>query len=287
MISELPKVVRTNDLEHKFLDFASQLGIHIQLANITSVEELTRKFPNTKLIVGSDGSHSVLQQEIFNGELAIHESLQYIVDIKYEVFGEGKKLNFVDQAYPTLKIMHHVAEEHIGKVKEGKTPITLRLLINKKTYENVKGASFKSPYFIPTHADKIGKEMLESITIWMNAKSLLVGEKRVPGSEKISALNLSVYRSSKVALTKGDTCYFLVGDSAFGVPFFRALNNGLLCGTKLASTLNLILFEKNVMDIRTIEKYSEVVIALARMEIRKAKNKESMLQLAQIATKVC
>jgi hypothetical protein len=30
---------------------------------------------------------------------------------------------------------------------------------------------------------------------------------------------------------------FLVGDSAFGVPFFRALNNGFLCGSHLAFTL--------------------------------------------------
>lgn len=36
---------------------------------------------------------------------------------------------------------------------------------------------------------------------------------------------------------KDGVSYFLVGDAAFGVPFFRALNNGLLCGSHLAHTI--------------------------------------------------
>lgn len=37
---------------------------------------------------------------------------------------------------------------------------------------------------------------------------------------------------------------FLVGDSATGVPFFRALNNGLQCGTRLAKTLATLLHHR-------------------------------------------
>jgi len=71
----------------------------------------------------------------------------------------------------------------------------------------------------------------------MNAKKILLGEERVPGSEKITALNLSVYCSAEVATIEDGRAYFLVGDAAFGVPFFRALNNGLMCGSKLAHSL--------------------------------------------------
>jgi hypothetical protein len=63
--------------------------------------------------------------------------------------------------------------------------------------------------------------IVESITMWMNAKQKFANEQRVPGSEKITALNLSVYLASHVTLSTDKTHYFLVGDSAFGVPFFR------------------------------------------------------------------
>lgn len=35
-----------------------------------------------------------------------------------------------------------------------------------------------------------------------------------------------------------DVAFALVGDAAFGVPYYRALNNGLLCGSELAAALS-------------------------------------------------
>ena len=104
-----------------------------------------------------------------------------------------------DAAYPTMKIMNHVVEEHVGRTNgQGRTPVTLRLLVTEETHARVKGASFKNPYYIPTHHDLLGEKLVESITIWLNAKAILVGEQRVPGSEKISALKLSTYCSAEV-----------------------------------------------------------------------------------------
>lgn len=192
----------------------------------------------SQVIVGSDGSHSVVRQVVCDGKLNSHAALQHIVDVKYEVEGQAQKLNFVTQAYPTMKIMDHVVEEHVGRPNgQGRTPVTLRLLVTEETHARVKGASFKNPYYIPTHRDLLGEKLVESITIWLNAKAILVGEQRVPGSEKISALKLSTYCSAEVNCKKDGVSYFLVGDAAFGVPFFRALNNGLLCGSHLAHTI--------------------------------------------------
>ena len=49
--------------------------------------------PRAKVIVGSDGSHSVVRKQIFGEQFSIYESLQYIVDIKYEIDGEGSKVS--------------------------------------------------------------------------------------------------------------------------------------------------------------------------------------------------
>jgi len=35
-----------------------------------------------------------------------------------------------------------------------------------------------------------------------------------------------------------DVAFALAGDAAFGVPYFRSLNNGLLCGSELAAALS-------------------------------------------------
>lgn len=85
---------------------------------------------------------------------------------------------------------------------------------------------------------------MASIKIWMNVKSHLRNERRVPGSEKLTALDLQVYRAavfSKIenfeSVPGGETGVFMVGDAAFGVPFFRALNAGLMSGSRLAEEL--------------------------------------------------
>ena len=50
--------------------------------------------------------------------------------------------------YPTLKIINHIAEEHIGKMKNNVSPVTLRLLVSPEEFEPLRQASFKSPFCI-------------------------------------------------------------------------------------------------------------------------------------------
>lgn len=91
----------------------------------------------------------------------------------------------------------------------------------------------------------------------MNVKAHLHKERRVPGSEKLTALDLTVYRSSQYVkfvdspsssndnkLPKKAFC--IVGDAAFGVPFFRALNAGLLSGSKLGEELSQVILSDDV-----------------------------------------
>ncbi len=59
---------------------------------------------------------------------------------------------------------------------------------------------------------------MDSITTWMNVKANVYNERRVPGSEKLSALDLSVYRSSEFVKVDNERAYCLVGDAAFGMP---------------------------------------------------------------------
>ena len=160
-------------------------------------------------------------------------------------------------------------------------------MIDTNTYANVKEASFKSPFRIPTHSKEIGENLLESIKIWLNAKKVLKNESRVPGSEKLSSLNLSVYQAKNVGIYDKNKAFFLVGDSAFGVPYFRALNNGLMCGTKLAEYLSVVLDDSSKANVeKCIAGYSYYVKKLASIEISRAKSKQHFFKLGQLALKV-
>ena len=181
------KTVRTSELEKGLKGIAEKLSIPIKIVNIASIDMLIDQFPEADVVVGSDGSHSVIRRDVFQNKMKVYESLQCIVDIKYEVYGAGRALRFIDQVYPTLKVMKFIGEEAVGKPgNDNITPITLRLLIDKDTFDRVKEASFKNPFNLATHKEKIGADLMESITIWMNAKAMLCGEKRVPGSEKLT-----------------------------------------------------------------------------------------------------
>ena len=121
---------------------------------------------------------------------------------------------------------------------------------------------------------------------------------------------------------KDGVSYFLVGDAAFGVPFFRALNNGLLCGSHLAHTIVEVVNRGSAEDApgtlcglvlrracgvcrrvayrctaglfrwlaRTCDStprgYANFVKQLARREIAMANGKKAGLALAQLANKI-
>jgi hypothetical protein len=79
-----------------------------------------------------------------------------------------------------------------------------------------------------------------------------------------------------------DCCVFLVGDAAFGVPYFRALNNGLLCGTKLAETLAAVMWQLRTGGApaacaSALKEYADAVRTLATREIGRAKLKQAGL----------
>jgi len=314
LIDKIPKVVRTNVLEEELLTLAKELGISIIYKNITDVrKEIHQMFPECMAVVGADGSHSITRDQILGGIMSVKETLKQIVEIKYEVNGPTRKLNFVTEFYPTQKLIDYITEESVGKMRDGKSPVTVRFLVPKKIYEQMKDATFKNPYYVPTHRNKIPEKLLEAITLWLNVRKHCTNEERVDGSEKISALHLDVYQSDNVTHDdkEHNRAYFLVGDAAFGVPFFRALNNGLLCGSKLAFCLSDLLSEHlksytpksfmgklkvgvlkamntvhNLVNSGVLNAYSIYVASLAMAEIAKARTKSGALFAANIMNKV-
>lgn len=290
LIGRLPRVVRTSVLEEELFTMAVSLGnVSIVHETVADIKVLAAKFPTASVVIGADGAHSLTRKQLFGVDVGMHEVLQYVVEVKYEVEGVARRMRRMDQVYPTLKLMQHLAEEFVGTPRlEGDktvTPVTLRMQIAREEYVAIKDATFKNPAMLRAQKDDIPHLLMHDICIWMNAKRKLFGERSF--NERLMAVVLSVYTASDFATTlrladRSLACA-VVGDAAFGVPFYRSLNNGLVCGSQLAGCLARYLAGQ---DGEALDRYRSFVHHLSRREVGRARKRKSAFSLGRLMIRI-
>src|SRR3990167_1807993 len=244
-ISRLPSKIRTNELEDLLLNYARKLGIDIIYKEINDCRALQYEYPSAEIIIGADGSHSKVHEQIFNQEYQLKKTLRYIAEVKYDVLGSTRAMPVLGEGSLALQYAKHPIVEFIGKESEGKTSVAIRIFIDEETYDAMKMATFKAPYHL-TDKNKIDSSLYKSMTGWLDARQTMIGEIREENSERISVTNLPVYASKDFVKRDNNITYMLVGDAAFGVPYFRSLNNGFLCSTRLAKTVCALLKQEKI-----------------------------------------
>jgi 2-polyprenyl-6-methoxyphenol hydroxylase-like FAD-dependent oxidoreductase len=268
MLSELVDNVPTKMIEERFLAFARELGIEIQYQPILDTQKLAKDHPDTQIIVGSDGSHSLVRKEVFGDKKKIEENLQYIAEIKYKIHGKSRPMRFQMEFLPTLSLVEHFVSEHVGKEVDGQSQVSIRFFVDQQTFEEMQelGVNFKNPLKLAraTEIETPGiKKLTTSIQKWLIARADLIGDKQIELSERITAINLPVYRCERFALQHAGKSWFLVGDAALGVPYFRALNAGLLSATKLARAIRAHFYPKAVAE-EAVSSYSKMSHSLSK-----------------------
>ncbi|MEZ0223404.1 MAG: FAD-dependent oxidoreductase [Alphaproteobacteria bacterium] len=229
--------IRTHDLEAALKDYAQALGVSVAYEKIDSPAQAMALHPECRRFVAADGAHSRMREALLGTDATEEFPLQYVVEIKYEAEGRAGKLNFAGDRYKTNKLLSSMAFEYVGKEKQGTTPVTLRFFLDKETYDALPQASFKDPLTLGD--DRIPQQLALDIRTYMNARKMNAGEKYKDGSAKISKLTLSMYAARKFAVELDDgRAWFIVGDAAMGVPYFRALNSGMIVGSQLALILS-------------------------------------------------
>jgi 2-polyprenyl-6-methoxyphenol hydroxylase-like FAD-dependent oxidoreductase len=223
--------VRTDDLENALLWYANTLGINIKYEKITDAKALMDRYPECNYFIAADGAHSKMREDILGKDSIKARPMQKVVELKYQVDGKAEPLKFNDH-YKTIKLLNSNAFEYIGKEKQGKTPVTIRFFVDDATYQDLPEASFKNP--LSLNDSRLPKALYDDINTYLNVRKLTAGEAYAPQSGKLSKLELSVYSANEFAVLKDKKCWFLAGDSAMGVPYFRSLNAGLIIGSQLA-----------------------------------------------------
>lgn len=261
--------IKTNDLEAALKNYAQNLGIQITLKNITSIDEVMQLHPECEKFIASDGAHSKMRTQLLGEDAKSTEDLQNIVEIKYQVKGSSKMLGNIGEQFGHNQNFNHMAFEYVGREKEGVTSITLRFFIDKETYQKLPQAEFKSPIKLGVHDDKLPQCLIEDINHYFSLRQTQCNDTIIDGSKTLTKLTLSVYTAKEFAIKKGNVAWFLVGDAAMGVPYFRALN----CGFILASRLSQILCAKDSLDKKVkLYNFHQKLHVATEFNIAKSKN---------------
>ncbi len=291
----LPPVIRTQELEDQLQNLAHSCGVEIRTRHEVLEPDdgkLLAEFRDDPAglvaVVGADGAHSTVRKTLFADAISTYEEVMYACELKYEAVDDTRALVPISEAYPTLKLLNHAAQEYVGRAREGRTPVTLRIIVSAAEFIELSGATFKKPWHLAQDEDRshVPASVLESITRWLNARQSFAGETRVPGSELLSVTSLAPYRSAAFVRRRAigrAVPALLVGDAAFGVPFFRSANNGFLCGTQAAACLAQLATATGDDTIKeqSLDDYARYVERLATREIRTARRKRTMLETAK------
>ncbi|MDD9900279.1 MAG: hypothetical protein OXT65_04810 [Alphaproteobacteria bacterium] len=225
--------IRTNDLEGALTSYAKTLGVNIHYSTVTNPEEVEKMYPGCKTFIAADGAHSKMRTALLGEQSTKDFPLQYVVEVKYEAKGRAGELQ-PDDLFRTGKIMDSTPFEYVGREKNGKTPVTVRFFVDEDTYNALPQASFRAP--LSLNDAEIPASLAQDIKTYMNVRAEKAGETFLEGSDKMSKLTLSLYKAKTFAVERGNgKAWYLAGDAAMGVPYFRSLNAGMLIGSQLAA----------------------------------------------------
>lgn len=245
--------VRTNDLERALKVYAQAVGVEVRYERAISPEAVMQAHPTCQTFIAADGAHSVMRTALLGEEAIEHIALQYAAEVKYQVEGKTGYLGSIAEQYKTNKLLTNMAFEYVGHEREGITPVTIRFFLDNQTYDALPEANFKAPLLLDDilgnklDASPALSRLTQDIATYMKARQTLAGEKYRPGSGRLTKLVLSLYAANRFAVLHRDNpadvepaerAWYLVGDAAMGVPYFRALNAGIILSSQLAGILS-------------------------------------------------
>lgn len=247
--------IRTLDFEAILKEYCIKLGVDVVYDKIASPQDAMERHPECQYFIAADGAHSAMRNALLGGEenSVVRKNLLHSIDVKYDTIGQAQYMSI-----PTYKKVSGIVIESIGSAKivspedplyarlaandtQAQAPLTtstvaLRFIVDKKTYDGLPDATFRAPLTLNQ-----APSFCEPVVGFQELRACHTGEQRITGSEKITKITLSQYASRKFAAPaniNGRTAHwFMAGDAAMGMPFYRSINSGLLLASQLAGII--------------------------------------------------
>jgi 2-polyprenyl-6-methoxyphenol hydroxylase-like FAD-dependent oxidoreductase len=228
-------LLSTHLLESELVKAAQNAGVIIHKnISIQNPEKDLACFTNARVIVGADGAHSIMRSAVVlekpDNCLTKQEDIHYICDLSY-----------IEQNEPVGTLRKVAMNSAVGNIMyeiHGKRSqkTTLRTFISKEVFERMKEAKRKAP--MPLDDPRVDPKVRQEFLSFISMKYGKEQSAHIDLSQAtITTTSLGTYVSKKFVRKDGSKHWCLVGDAAFGVPYFRSLNNGFLSGTLLSKTI--------------------------------------------------
>lgn len=224
--------ISTKSIESNLKVWAIDIGCNIIYQHVDSLEPLIKQHESDTVFILANGANSELRRELLGNNDIEKTDLQHILELKTRVSKSFEELKDTQANGAIEANLFNLGFEYVGRSEQGVTPLSLRLFINETQYNETPEASFKSPIKDPL---LLPQRIKSDIETYASLHGLSLEDIFEHG--QLSKLQLSVYHATKFAAQYNNRNFFLVGDAAMGVPYFRALNCGLVLGSRLASIL--------------------------------------------------
>lgn len=302
--------VKTNDIETKIGEIAKEMGITI-IRDAGLAQELTsdnlprmlsqseseaqKMLNSAKVIVGADGAHSEVRKAFMNDKKVHNQTLQYVVELKYQTDGNARPMN---------KGAAKMVASHAGVIafhgmnrnpQEEPKPATLHLFVDRKTVELLRTIDPKtgkargnaqSPWALAELKDRSQTEP-QLKRLYKTLKRNIQAAEKTGGTcknEKIATLDLTIYRSSTSVVHEQGKTILLTGDSNSGMILQRGFNKGLKEAALAAEAIHRH-FNKPEEMKKTFEKYQRRTHRIFASERRKALFKSFWINMANRVVK--
>ena len=241
-------------MEDELTKCAHDLGIRIIKGEAADPIRIQERYLTARVFIGADGARSTVRKELFGDQYKFNTPLQYIAQVQYLIKTPKTETENGDSSYEIVKnvadtyikqkFAGHLITQNIRPLENGRSQVTLRIFIDEKTYKEMADATFSNPYYFEKDLDKVPDLLRDTLIKWWgtqyNQDIITDSEK----ANKVTVIPLASYAAKevfKVTEKKNDSkdriVTALVGDASQAYPFFRAVNNGLLLGTRLAKCI--------------------------------------------------
>jgi 2-polyprenyl-6-methoxyphenol hydroxylase-like FAD-dependent oxidoreductase len=257
--------IRTNELERIFKKLAEDSGVKIIIEEVKKdsiKEQINNHAANPKLIIGADSTHSVVSSSLFPEGNQVKHEFDYALQLRYDIVGDDKASSV--NTIPFLQMMARcnlIAHEHVGHFADGKSPVTMQIIISKQNYKQLEPAKSKTPVklfrnestALSTHDltyDDIPEDLKRFIDKYIEEKIKSCqkhGDTIDKTSIRISVNELPATHAKQIFNNK-PTPVLLAGDAALGLSYFKGLNAGLEATAKFFSLIGPAIEEERFFN---------------------------------------
>lgn len=241
--------IRTIDFERIVKAECEAAGIKFKYKRIDSPQEVMDAHPDCVHFIAADGANSKMRTAIWGTDCLHRYDILPSLDFKYTAKGQPGYL-----LKSTFDRLAHIGLENISRQgPDGCSDVNLRFVVSQEDYDTVPIATFKQPLTVTPdscfwrHMSRKrlygGRTFRDDFYDFLEMRRHFAGEERADSPITMTKIYLSRYAASEfskpVRCGARDRSWFLVGDAAMGMPFYRSINSGLILGSQLGLLLGM------------------------------------------------